>query len=76
MGHHLRVARHRKPDNLYSCLNPKELLAYWQAMSFRLTDAHLQGLKLFFQLAVKHQFLETLPELNFFAPPFPLTGSR
>ena len=56
-----------------SCLNPKELLAYWQAMSFRLTDAHQKGLKLFFQLAVKHQFLESLPELNFFVPPFPLT---
>ncbi len=58
-----------------SCLTPKELLAYWQDMSFRLTDAHQQGLKLFFQLAVKHQFLEFPPELHFFAPPFPLTAS-
>lgn len=59
-----------------SCLNPKELLAYWQAMSFGLTDAHQQGLELFFQLAVKYQFLKSLPELEFFAPHFPLTDSR
>jgi chorismate dehydratase len=53
-----------------SCLTPKELLAYWQSMSFRLNDAHQQGLKLFFQLAVKYQFLESPPELHFFASPF------
>lgn len=59
-----------------SSLSSKELLAYWQAMSFGLTEAHQQGLKFFFQLAVKYQFLKDLPELNFFAPHFPLTDSR
>ncbi|APG28933.1 hypothetical protein A7E78_14530 [Syntrophotalea acetylenivorans] len=59
-----------------SCLNPKELLAYWQTMSFGVTDAHQQGLKLFFQLAVKYRFLKSLPELKFFTPPFPLTDRR
>lgn len=59
-----------------SCLNPKELLNYWQSMSYELSEAHQQGLKLFFQLAVKYQFLKSLPELNFFVPPFPLTDTR
>ncbi len=53
-----------------SCLTPKELLAYWRAMSFGFTDAHQQGLKLFFQLAVKHRFLESPPKLHFFASSF------
>jgi chorismate dehydratase len=53
-----------------SCLTPKELLAYWQAMSYCLTDAHQQGLNLFFQLAVKYRFLDSVPELNFFMPSF------
>ena len=60
---------------VHSGLTPKELVAYWQAMSYRLTDAHQQGLKLFFQLAVKYRFLDTLPELHFFRPSFSVDAS-
>ncbi|MEZ4484929.1 MAG: menaquinone biosynthesis protein [Syntrophotaleaceae bacterium] len=56
-----------------SWIRAAELLAYWRAMSFVLDDAHLQGLMLFFRLAVKYHFLEEMPELNFFGRPFPLT---
>jgi chorismate dehydratase len=59
-----------------SCLTPNELLAYWQAMSYGLTDAHQQGLKLFFQLAVKHRFLDSLPELHFFTPSFSVLATN
>lgn len=59
-----------------SCLNTKELLAYWQAMSFGLAEAHQQGLNRFYQLAVKYRFMKSLPELKFFVPPFPLTDRR
>ncbi len=59
-----------------SCLNTKELLAYWQTMSFGLTEAYQQGLNLFYQLAVKYRFMKSLPELKFFVPPFPLTDRR
>lgn len=85
LQHRLHKSLRRAMDNLPalaeevagdSCLNPKELLAYWQSMSFGLSDDHQLGLRHFFQLAVKYQFLKTLPELNFFDPPFPLTGSH
>lgn len=56
-----------------SWMSASELLDYWQAMSFALSDAHQRGLKLFFQLAVKYRFLASMPELNFFRGPFPLT---
>jgi chorismate dehydratase len=57
-----------------TCLTPQELLAYWQAMSYRLTNVHQQGLKLFFQLAVKYRFLDASPELHFFRPSFSVDG--
>ncbi len=56
-------------------LTPQELLDYWQAMSYRLTNAHQQGLKLFFKLAVKYRFLDVHPELHFFQPSFSIDGS-
>lgn len=44
----------------------EQLLAYWQAMSYELTDEHLQGLRLFFKLCAKHALLAEEPELHFF----------
>ncbi len=58
-----------------TCLTPQELLAYWQAMSYGLTNVHQQGLKLFFQLAVKYRFLDAIPELHFFRPSFSVDAS-
>ena len=42
-----------------------ELLAYWRQMSYDLDTLHLEGLKLFFTLCVKHQLLTELPEIHF-----------
>lgn len=39
--------------------------AYWQAMDFDLTPLHLQGLELFYQLAVEVGCLEQAPQLCF-----------
>ncbi len=58
-----------------SWMSAAELRDYWQAMSFALGDAHQQGLKLFFRLAVKYRFLASMPELNFFERPFSVDAS-
>jgi chorismate dehydratase len=47
-------------------LSDEQLLAYWRSMSYELTAEHLQGLRLFFALCVKHRLLAEEPELHFF----------
>lgn len=42
------------------------LVDYWQAMSYDLSDSHLEGLRLYFRLLVRHGLLPELPELRFF----------
>ena len=44
-----------------------DLLAYWQAMEYGLDADHQQGLRLFFELCVKHGLLGEMPELRFFS---------
>jgi len=46
-------------------LGPTELVQYWQTVSYRLTPAHLDGLRRFFALCVKHDLLGEEPELRF-----------
>jgi len=43
-----------------------ELVNYWQTMSYDLNDSHVEGLRLFFSLAVKHRLLAETPEIHFF----------
>ncbi len=43
------------------------LVDYWNCMSYELGFAHLEGLKIYFQLCVRHGLLEEMPELAFFA---------
>lgn len=49
-------------------LGQQQLVSYWRTMSYGLSAGHRAGLELFFRLAVKHQFLSTMPELRFFKP--------
>ncbi len=42
------------------------LVDYWRCMSYDLTADHLTGLRLFFELCVKHELLAEMPELQFF----------
>jgi chorismate dehydratase len=51
----------------YRWLEKTRLIDYWRAMSYDLTEAHLQGLRLFFSLCRKHGLLEEEPELRFFS---------
>ena len=46
-------------------MEAEAIVDYWQTIDYRLTEQHLQGLQLFFQLCVKHHLLEEQPELNF-----------
>jgi chorismate dehydratase len=46
-------------------LCPEELVNYWQTVSYRLTPAHLDGLRRFFALCVKYDLLAEEPELRF-----------
>ncbi len=57
-----------------SGLELQELVAYWCAMSYRLTDVHQQGLRRFFQLAVQRRLLPAMPELHFFPDAFSIDG--
>jgi predicted solute-binding protein len=43
-----------------------ELIEYWRAMSYDLDASHIEGLRLFFALAVKHGLLAETPEIHFF----------
>nr|WP_320050616.1 menaquinone biosynthesis protein [uncultured Desulfuromonas sp.] len=46
-------------------MSPEQLVAYWKCMSYDLNEEHIKGLKLFFELCFKYDYLEQLPELNF-----------
>ena len=48
-------------------LGESALVDYWRAMSFNLTESHLAGLRLFYQLCVKYEFLPEMPEICFFS---------
>ncbi len=50
-----------------SWMGEAELVDYWNCMSYELGSAHLEGLKIYFQLCVRHKLLEEMPELAFFA---------
>lgn len=47
-------------------MGERELIDYWRAMSYDLDDSHIEGLRLFFALAVKHGLLAETPEIHFF----------
>ncbi|PLX85749.1 MAG: futalosine synthase [Desulfuromonas sp.] len=42
------------------------LVDYWETMSYDLGPAHLEGLRLFFNLSVRMGLLDEEPEINFF----------
>ena len=44
----------------------EQLERYWRKMSYDLTDSHLRGLCLYYQLCKKHGLLSSVPEINFF----------
>ena len=48
-----------------SGINAEVIIDYWKTIDYRLDDEHKKGLKLFFQLCQKYNFLEDEPELNF-----------
>lgn len=52
------------PERLW--LGKERLEAYWRCMSYDLGPAHLEGLRLFFRLSVKHGLLPQEPEIAFF----------
>lgn len=47
-------------------ISPSDLAEYWRCMSFELTQQHIAGLTLFFQLCVRHRLLHEEPKLTFF----------
>jgi chorismate dehydratase len=49
-----------------SPFSARQLADYWRGMSYDLTDAHLEGLTLFFTLCHKRGLLERVPALHFF----------
>ncbi|MCK4536428.1 MAG: menaquinone biosynthesis protein [Desulfuromonadales bacterium] len=61
-----RLEEMAKELSVGTCLGPQELQTYWQAMSYDLTDGHIEGLKLFFTLCHKHGLLDSVPEFHFF----------
>ncbi len=50
-------------------LNKEQIVDYWQSIDYRLDKAHLDGLRLFFKLCVKHNLLAEEPSLDFFCAP-------
>lgn len=54
----------RTPERRW--LGEEELVAYWRCMSYDLSATHLEGLRLFFRLAVKYGLLTEFPEIRFF----------
>lgn len=46
-------------------LSSELIINYWNTIDYRLDEEHLQGLKLFFHLCKKYEFLPEEPELNF-----------
>jgi chorismate dehydratase len=49
-----------------SWMGEGELIDYWRAMSYDLDASHIEGLRLFFALAVKYGLLAEIPEIHFF----------
>jgi len=49
-----------------SALSVPQIVAYWQTIDYRLEQAHIDGLKLFFRLCQKHNLLAEEPLLKFF----------
>jgi len=47
-------------------LQTGELVQYWQTINYQLTPQHLEGLKKFAQLCLKHQFITQEPQIEFF----------
>ncbi len=47
-------------------LTSQQIIDYWGSIDYRLTDSHLRGLQLYFELCKKHQLLEEEPHLEFF----------
>ncbi|MDY0270164.1 menaquinone biosynthetic enzyme MqnA/MqnD family protein [Trichloromonas sp.] len=41
------------------------LIEYWNCMSYELGEAHLEGLRFYFHLCVRHHLLDEEPELHF-----------
>ena len=46
-------------------MTQKQLVDYWNCMSYDLDDAHVKGLTLFFKLCYKYGYFSQLPELTF-----------
>lgn len=46
-------------------ITTEQLVTYWQSMSYRLDETHIQGLKLFFGLCVKYEYLPEMPKISF-----------
>lgn len=49
-----------------SWLSEEALVDYWQTISYELTDAHLEGARLFFRHAFEMGLIPSQPELQFF----------
>lgn len=49
-------------------LSSEQIVDYWHHINYRLDQAHLDGLRLFFRLCVKQKLLEQEPPLQFFQP--------
>jgi chorismate dehydratase len=47
-------------------LSAQQIVAYWQSINYRLDDNHLEGMRLFFSLCVKHNLLAEIPSTDFF----------
>ena len=52
------------PERLW--LGETRLVDYWRCMSYDLGPEHLEGLKLYFSLLIKHDLLAEEPEIRFF----------
>lgn len=55
------LARATQPDWFGS----DQLVDYWRSMSYNLAEPQIAGLKYFFQLCVKYNYLPQMPTLNF-----------
>ena len=67
----------KNPDTIAALVAPKsgltqrQVIDYWLSIDYCLDDAHIEGLKLFFQLCVKHGLLRQNPPLEFFSSNLP-----
>lgn len=72
---HLHASRRRALANMPEMagqlcaatdFSARQLEDYWRGMSYDLSEAHIEGLRLYFALCHKHGLLEKIPELHFF----------